>query len=410
MKILKNNKRSGIFSFFFLALVTSFLFFSCPGQPKAVKYNDNVIVLFTNDINCAISNKEQTYSYYDYGATDSTTKTITCLGYSKIKALKDYYLESGSNVALVDNGNFAFGDGNGSLVSQTSQGSVIINMLNYAGYDYVGVGNREFQFGVNRLAEYMKNADFEFLSCNITSKQNKTAKQLSRLNNSFSIMSFGDTQVAFIGVTGSETENAGMLGDYTVIVNSQLDTLTERIQMQINSAIAKMKSINKDSRKYVILLSHLGGSSDSNNKNSVKYVVEKLENVTAVLDGYTPTADPNVVNNTLKDKNGSDVYYGHCNRYGEKIGKLFIDVEGAKTKSNLDNPEISIEYVDDSDIVFPDSNFNKIIDETISDVDEKLALKVGSTIQDISRFGIPLDIKSADRSIVTVFLQKCFKQ
>ena len=103
-----------------------------------------VTILYTNDV----------HTYIDKQAPELT--------YAAIAALKQSYQNAGKKVLLVDAGDHVQGTAYGSM----DQGASIIELMNAAGYDAATPGNHEFDYGMDRAKELMRDADFPYLSCN----------------------------------------------------------------------------------------------------------------------------------------------------------------------------------------------------------------------------------------------------
>lgn len=63
--------------------------------------------------------------------------------YAKVAALKADYEKRGADVYLVDAGDFS----QGSVYVSLNKGADAVTMLNAVGYDYVTLGNHEFDYG-----------------------------------------------------------------------------------------------------------------------------------------------------------------------------------------------------------------------------------------------------------------------
>ena len=87
----------------------------------------DLIILYTGDVHCAI----------DKG-----------WGYAGLYAMKES-LAKDHDVLLVDSGDYLRGETPGML----TLGSAIIEIMNTLGYDAVTLGNHEFSYGPDRLAE-----------------------------------------------------------------------------------------------------------------------------------------------------------------------------------------------------------------------------------------------------------------
>ena len=83
--------------------------------------------------------------------------------YAKVAALKADYEARGADVYLVDAGDFS----QGSVYVSLHKGADAITMLNAVGYDYVTLGNHEFDYGAQQLADNLKKANFDILCSNV---------------------------------------------------------------------------------------------------------------------------------------------------------------------------------------------------------------------------------------------------
>lgn len=84
-------------------------------------------------------------------------------GMATVSALRKHYLSQGKDVLLVDAGD-AIQDNN--LVN-FSKGKSAIAFMNAAGYDAMALGNHEFDYGQEVLAERIREAKFPMLSANV---------------------------------------------------------------------------------------------------------------------------------------------------------------------------------------------------------------------------------------------------
>ena len=71
------------------------------------------------------------------------------------------------NVLLLDSGD-AFGD---DLLGNLTRGEAVIRMMKKLGYDYLSLGNHDFDYGRERTEELMKIAGFPFGAANIRDKR-----------------------------------------------------------------------------------------------------------------------------------------------------------------------------------------------------------------------------------------------
>lgn len=137
-------------------------------------YAEDIVVLYTNDVHC--------------GYEDNLT-------YSSLAALKEFYETVTPNVLLVDNGDSIQGD----VIGAVSEGELVIDLMNAAGYDYAILGNHEFDYGMDQLAELAEEADFSYITCNI----NYTGQEDNKLEfiKPYVVHDFGKVKVGFVGVS-----------------------------------------------------------------------------------------------------------------------------------------------------------------------------------------------------------------
>ena len=137
-------------------------------------YAEDIVILYTNDVHC--------------GYEDNLT-------YSAVAAMKEFYEQVTPNVLLVDNGDSIQGD----VIGAVSEGELVIDLMNAAGYDYAILGNHEFDYGMDRFAEVAAKADFPYITLNI-SYTGKNDNKLDFLL-PYAVHDFGETKVGLVGVT-----------------------------------------------------------------------------------------------------------------------------------------------------------------------------------------------------------------
>ena len=100
--------------------------------------SEDIVILYENDVHCTVE------------------------GYSKLSAMKKELQETHSYVGVVSGGDFIQGNSLGVI----SKGEYIINLMNLVGYDAVTLGNHEFDYKLERLAELVDMMDTKPVCCN----------------------------------------------------------------------------------------------------------------------------------------------------------------------------------------------------------------------------------------------------
>ena len=225
----------------------------------------DVVILYTNDTHC--------------GYEDNLTL-------SSLSALKDFYSDITPNVLLVDSGDAIQGD----VIGAVSEGELVIDLMNAAGYDYAILGNHDFDYGMDRIAELAAEADFTYTDCNITYTGN--GKNKLDFLKPYIVHDFGDVKVGFVGVatplsiaTSTPTffqEDGKFVYDFAQGENGAI--IYGKVQEAVDAARA-------DGADYVILLTHLGIEDDATPYRSID-VIENTHGIDACLDGHSHSVIP----------------------------------------------------------------------------------------------------------------------
>ena len=219
----------------------------------------DLIILYTGDVHCAI----------DKG-----------WGYAGLYSMKEA-LAKDHDVLLVDSGDYLRGETPGML----TRGSAIIEIMNTLGYDAVTLGNHEFSYGPDRLAELAGMANFPFVCCNYLKEGEPVFAR-------YVIKETGSKKVAFVGVT---TPLSIMSVAPKYFQNDQGEFIYDFMGDQTGEKLctAVQKSVNEataEGADYVILLAHLGNN-DSCRPYTYDDVVSGTTGITAVVDGHSHDID-----------------------------------------------------------------------------------------------------------------------
>lgn len=251
--------------------------------------NEPVIILYENDVHCAVD------------------------GYSKLLAMKNALLESNPHVGVVSGGDFA----QGGTLGAVSKGEYIVNLMNRVGYDAIALGNHEFDYRLPRLVELNEMSNTKFLSCNFAKIGEDTP-----YFEPYTIVSYGNVDVAYIGITTPETITSAYPSQFKndngeIIFTFNEDELYEIVQANIDAA----ENAGAD---YVIALSHIGYS-EAVDFLDVVDIIENTDGFDVVLDAHAHLVIEEMF---VKDKSGEDVLVSSTGTKFEYIGKLTITDDG----------------------------------------------------------------------------------
>ncbi len=267
----------------------------CNNNAKA----DDIIILYTNDVHCAVDDD---------------------IGYAGLAAYKHRCEEISPYVTLADCGDAL----QGNVIGVVSDGEYPAELMERAGYDFAVLGNHEFDYGMERLDQLMEITGAQYLGCNIRYTGEDDAAFLSRLL-PYTIVSYGDVKVAFIGVSTPESiaksvpayfcdENGNYVYDF---YGGSGEELYKCVQENVDACL-------KDGANYVIVLAHLGTDEASSPFTSSE-LIANTKGIDAVLDGHSHSEIPCDI---VKNADGEDVLLsstgtGLCN-----IGRLTITAGG----------------------------------------------------------------------------------
>ncbi|MCF0178532.1 MAG: metallophosphoesterase, partial [Bacteroidales bacterium] len=274
-----------------LTLLIALTISACAPKRAAVIASDikDIVILYDNDVHCAVD------------------------GYPAIAALKKQLKAENNYVTTVSSGDFVQGGSLGAV----SKGEYIVRLLNAADYDFVALGNHEFDYGLQRLDELSKMLSAQILCCNLSS-----LKSGRMLYPAYSIVDYGGRKVGFIGVStpysfASSTPAHFKDSDGNWLYSLHSDMTYEIVQQNIDEVRAK-------GADYVVLLTHLGIDAETDPINSLE-LIKHVSGMDVVLDGHSHVT---ISSQKLKDKNGKEVVLTSTGSHFENIGKLQIKADG----------------------------------------------------------------------------------
>ena len=309
---------------------------SCGSNRRVSTPSQEIIVLYENDVHCGVD------------------------GYANFAALKNEMKAAHKYVTVVSNGDFVQG---GSL-GASSHGRSIINIMNAVAYDYVTLGNHEFDYGIPRQKELMEALDAQCLCCNF--KDLRTGKQIYE---PYHIVSYGDFDVAYVGMSTPYTINSSTptyfkdeKGNY--VYSFCIEDFYEVVQNAVNSA-------RVEGADFVVVLSHLGDEDEGEGGINSPSMIENTYGIDVVLDGHSHSV---ILDSIVKNKKGQNVTLTSTGTKFQYMGKLTIGTDG-KFKTEL-VPTESYNKKDLSVLKVIDEikeGYRKVAEQVIFTSDVKLA-------------------------------------
>ena len=197
-------------------------------------------------------------------------ETEDSLGMPAVAQLRSDYLKQGYDVLLFDAGDAVQGD---NLVNR-SKGDNAIAFMNSCAYDAMTLGNHEFDYGQDKIYDYVTAAEFPILSANVLVK----ATGEPMVDPYVILTTESGTKVGVFGLTTPETltkANPILVGGLAFL---EQDDLYACAQQQVDSLRSKGVDL-------VVCLAHLG-EDDSSAPNRTQDVVARVRGVDLYIDGH----------------------------------------------------------------------------------------------------------------------------
>ena len=280
---------------FLSILLAVVMAFGCVGTvfAETVGGSENDIrIVYTNDIHCS-------YEKYDKVATLAKDADI-----------------------LIDGGDAIEGD----LIGTVSKGEYVIDIMNQLEYDVAGLGNHEFDYGIDLLKSYDKQSKYSYVCCNFIDLKTKEL-----VFEPYKVVNVNDKKIAFVGVvTPASLSQANpaifkdALGNYiySFCEGNKGQDLYDQVQKYVDEASEKAD--------YVVLIAHLG-IAEQNKPWTSKELIENVTGVDAIFDGHSHS----VYFDTYVDKSGKEVPAIQTGTKLENVAEISIKEDGSITATNI---------------------------------------------------------------------------
>ena len=271
-----------------LSLIIALLVLVCylPSCQQQEKPQEKIVILYENDVHCAVE------------------------GYTKLATMKEELKNSYDHVGVVSVGDFVQGGTLGTI----SGGEYIVNLMNLVGYDAITLGNHEFDYKLTRLMELTSMMKTKPISANF-----RKIADNSNVFDPYSIVSYGETDIAYIGVTTPSTLSSSSPiqfkdADGNYIYSFNPETIYDIVQENIDAA-------KKAGADYIIALTHVG-IEDAEDYSTAIEIAENTNGIDVILDGHSHSV---VESMKITDKGGNEVILSSTGTKFEHIGKLTIE-------------------------------------------------------------------------------------
>lgn len=259
---------------------------------------------------------------------------------------------------ILDSGDFM----QGPAISSYFEGEPTVEVYNALGVDAAAVGNHEFDWGRDALAERVDQADFPFLAVNVIDDATGRAPQGVQ---PYTVENLQGVKVGVIGVANPDTKN--------VTLPEATEGLTfldlQQTAAAVNDAVEQLRQRNVET---IVVTAHQG--LETATTGSLAELVRQLSpEIDLVLGGHIPLEFNTVIN-------GIPVVqpYGNTRGYAD----VTLTVDRATKDVVRDVTAVKATYVDE---IEPDAQAQAIVDRYQAMLDEALGGTVGAATSSIVR-------------------------
>lgn len=276
----------------------------------AAEVQGEIIILYTNDVHCAIDD------------------------YAVFAAYRAELIEQGNTVITVDAGDAIQGE----IIGRMTEGAVAADIMNAVGYDYAVPGNHEFDYGMERFLELAETeAQYEYISCNFES--------LTSVNPVFSpyaIEEINGKKVAFVGITTPESvtkstpeyfkDDTGNFVYGFPTYDMKDGVLVAAVQEYVDAAKA-------DGADVIVAVGHLGIEETTDGWKSTD-VISGTSGIDVFLDAHSHET---IEGATYKDKNNEDVLLSSTGTKFSYFGQLTVNDDGTFETELIDPDTVDVD-------------------------------------------------------------------
>ena len=196
-------------------------------------------------------------------------------GYAAMSALRATFEMSGAEVILVDAGDFS----QGTIYVSSNKGASAVTMMNAVGYDFVTLGNHEFDFGYEQLKKNLERANFTVLCADVY--LDETGETIYPADAVFETES--GVKIGFFGMETPETATKVNPGLISEISFATFDDLYASAQVAVDD-------LREQEADLVFGIVHLGVDDESagNGYRSLD-LYDNVNGVDFLIDGHSHT-------------------------------------------------------------------------------------------------------------------------
>ncbi len=208
------------------------------------------------------------------------------------------------NSLLVDAGDAV----HGTPLAILTKGAKIIELMNAAGYDFMAVGNHEFNYGYEQLKTLASLAQFPIAASNVRSADGYDLDTVK-------IFTVAGVKIGMFGLSTEDTAASAMPAN---IAGLTFEDAAE-------TAARKVAELKQAGAEIIVAVGHLGDITGRNGTTSAE-LVEKVDGIDVFVDGHSHSRYDTGI--TV-----GDTLIVSANQYENFLGKVEITVSGGEVVS-----------------------------------------------------------------------------
>lgn len=271
----------------FILISALSLFISSVAQAKDVT-DDDIVILYENDVHGRMH------------------------GYAQLCELRKEMQRKTENVCVVSLGDFSQG---GPLCS-VSHGQYAVDVMNNIGYDFITIGNHEYDYGLEQLNRLVGSLKAKTLVCNYIDLATGKTVFLP-----YAIRKFKNLNIGFIGCVTPITKLSDSPHSFIDDKGNDLYSFShENFYEVIQKNIDEVRALGAD---VVILLAHLGDI--DNSFETSEETIRRTTGIDIVLDGHAHNV---IESRYVCNSQGDSILLSSTGYLFENIGQLVITGKG----------------------------------------------------------------------------------
>jgi 5'-nucleotidase / UDP-sugar diphosphatase len=342
-----------------MKFITAIVLFTLLQMTMSGQTGKKIIILHTNDLHSRFLGYAPESSYTPLTQEDDHTSG----GFARIAGIILAEKKNNAGETLVlDAGDFTMGTLFTSLEEKTG---FQLRLMKEMGYDAIGLGNHEFDYGPQWLASVIRTSGMKGLIPPVIAGNIEFDKKDKRADGIEELLAGNTIRKKLILV-----RNGVKIGIFSILGKDAASVAPNaapvKFTNQISYASKMVKELRDDSCQIVICLSHSGVGNDSNGKPSGEDIdlAEHVSGIDLIVGGHTHSLinDPLRINGTIIVQAGE---------FGKNVGRLELEYAGGKIRI----ADYRIIPVDDK--IAGDGNVNQLIEEQKARINAEILTPLG---------------------------------